>query len=296
MGVDEHGNYIDLDEYRAPGAKTIRLVYCRFNFRWNPEDLYGIPMVPIGSISSSSLMDSSYPPSYTCHGCGGSALRGPLIECDFCPFSWHLDCLNPPMTMTPPTSKKWLCPLHAKHIRLRRRERRRLLDGFFSTVYANSTFLQEIEDMDEVIISPAHTKSTSFMNASSYSGYLDSNGTSLPSTLSMKCNELNYSSDMSNSNSGILNNNIKLKEKESHSGRLLLSKSTGIKKRKQHSLPIASNSRIIKISLIVPELSVSQAFINCVEEEQREQEFLTGTFMNGLELLIDAIDKANNGY
>lgn len=50
-----------------------------------------------------------------CHHCGKSAVDGQrIISCDFCPLSWHLDCIGPmPMSNPPPTQKKWMCPAHA---------------------------------------------------------------------------------------------------------------------------------------------------------------------------------------
>lgn len=53
--------------------------------------------------------------SFLCQECGKSALRGSLIQCDFCPFSWHLDCLYPPLTCFPSHNRKWICPAHAEH-------------------------------------------------------------------------------------------------------------------------------------------------------------------------------------
>jgi hypothetical protein len=49
-----------------------------------------------------------------CHKCGKSALKGPIITCDFCPLSWHLDCMDPPMTAPLPPNKRWICPAHAE--------------------------------------------------------------------------------------------------------------------------------------------------------------------------------------
>lgn len=57
-----------------------------------------------------------------CHVCGKSALHGPIITCDFCPLSWHLDCLNPPMTHPLPPTKKWMCPTHAEYLMQKNRK------------------------------------------------------------------------------------------------------------------------------------------------------------------------------
>lgn len=40
------------------------------------------------------------------------ACIGHLIACDQCPLRWHLDCLDPPLTMAPPPSTPWTCPAH----------------------------------------------------------------------------------------------------------------------------------------------------------------------------------------
>ncbi|KAJ2235801.1 hypothetical protein H4R99_002926 [Coemansia sp. RSA 1722] len=50
-----------------------------------------------------------------CYRCGLSALHGPVIRCDYCPLSWHWDCLDPPLSAAPPSRKRWMCPNHADH-------------------------------------------------------------------------------------------------------------------------------------------------------------------------------------
>ncbi|XP_050300142.1 PHD finger protein 12 [Anthonomus grandis grandis] len=52
-------------------------------------------------------------PAKKCFECYKSCRVAPLIECDFCPSYFHLDCLDPPLT-TPPTTI-WMCPLHIEH-------------------------------------------------------------------------------------------------------------------------------------------------------------------------------------
>ncbi|KAI8641918.1 hypothetical protein BD408DRAFT_443903 [Parasitella parasitica] len=51
-----------------------------------------------------------------CYQCRKTALRKPMIGCDFCILHWHLDCLSPPMASPPNPSKKWRCPNHIEHI------------------------------------------------------------------------------------------------------------------------------------------------------------------------------------
>lgn len=57
-----------------------------------------------------------------CYHCSKSSQghpTRPIIQCDYCSESWHLDCLDPPLANPPARSwdgKKihdWMCPLHA---------------------------------------------------------------------------------------------------------------------------------------------------------------------------------------
>lgn len=49
---------------------------------------------------------------YFCYNCGGSGLHKEIINCDYCSLSWHLDCLDPPMTSIKKLGSKWKCPNH----------------------------------------------------------------------------------------------------------------------------------------------------------------------------------------
>ncbi|PGH02466.1 hypothetical protein GX51_04634 [Blastomyces parvus] len=59
----------------------------------------------------------------TCIRCGlTSNRRRPIIQCDYCPCSWHLDCLDPPRSNPPPQvpgsdnrALHWKCPNHIDH-------------------------------------------------------------------------------------------------------------------------------------------------------------------------------------
>lgn len=47
-----------------------------------------------------------------CHECHNTALTGqPIIPCNSCSLSFHLDCLDPPLSNPPPPGK-WKCPCH----------------------------------------------------------------------------------------------------------------------------------------------------------------------------------------
>lgn len=63
-----------------------------------------------------------------CYKCKGSAAPvGPgtaqglsigrkIVTCDYCPLSWHLDCLDPPAANMPNSQRKWMCPNHAAQV------------------------------------------------------------------------------------------------------------------------------------------------------------------------------------
>ncbi|WVQ80178.1 hypothetical protein IAT38_002283 [Cryptococcus sp. DSM 104549] len=78
------------------------------------------------------LRDGKHNP-IECHVCGGTALPKhstisdpeatwrQIVSCDYCPLSWHLDCMSPPMTNMPSAGRKWMCPNHAEHVMPKRR-------------------------------------------------------------------------------------------------------------------------------------------------------------------------------
>lgn len=49
---------------------------------------------------------------YFCYYCGESGINKEIINCDYCSLSWHLDCLNPPLTSVKKLGSKWKCPNH----------------------------------------------------------------------------------------------------------------------------------------------------------------------------------------
>ncbi|XP_076452960.1 PHD finger protein 12-like [Babylonia areolata] len=52
-------------------------------------------------------------PAKLCFTCSKSCRIGPLIQCDYCPLLFHMDCLTPPLTSLP--SGRWMCPNHVEH-------------------------------------------------------------------------------------------------------------------------------------------------------------------------------------
>jgi hypothetical protein len=58
-----------------------------------------------------------------CVACGQTSNgKRPIIQCDFCPCSWHMDCVDPPLAIPPHqragsdhTYLNWMCPNHIEH-------------------------------------------------------------------------------------------------------------------------------------------------------------------------------------
>ncbi|KAL7275175.1 hypothetical protein RUND412_001896 [Rhizina undulata] len=93
-----------------------------------------------------------------CHSCGKSAVDGQrIISCDFCPLSWHLDCILPvPMSNPPPSSKKWMCPAHADFLQPRRPKKAVVANTFLRRGFKNNGVIEieneEEETFDDVMI------------------------------------------------------------------------------------------------------------------------------------------------
>ncbi|KAG9245401.1 hypothetical protein BJ878DRAFT_419266 [Calycina marina] len=53
-----------------------------------------------------------------CHQCNQRALHPDraILPCHFCHLSWHLDCINPPMSKEPTMGKPFRCPAHIDDI------------------------------------------------------------------------------------------------------------------------------------------------------------------------------------
>ncbi|XP_064650463.1 PHD finger protein 12-like [Lineus longissimus] len=52
-------------------------------------------------------------PAKLCFTCSKSCRKAPLIQCDYCPLLFHLDCLYPPLTSMP--TGRWMCPNHPEN-------------------------------------------------------------------------------------------------------------------------------------------------------------------------------------
>jgi len=76
------------------------------------EQSISIDFAPLVSANGEALL---------CHAChknseptSPNASWRTLICCSVCSTPWHLDCLDPPLTV-PPVVRTWRCPLHAEH-------------------------------------------------------------------------------------------------------------------------------------------------------------------------------------
>ncbi|KAJ7309090.1 hypothetical protein JRQ81_008404 [Phrynocephalus forsythii] len=76
-------------------------------------------------------------PVKVCFTCSRSCRVAPLIQCDYCPLLFHMDCLDPPLTAMP--LGRWMCPNHIEHVVLNQKNmtlsnRCRVFDRFQDTI------------------------------------------------------------------------------------------------------------------------------------------------------------------
>ncbi|KAL7848343.1 hypothetical protein AOLI_G00230610 [Acnodon oligacanthus] len=89
-------------------------------------------------------------PVKVCYTCSRSCRLAPLIQCDYCPLLFHMDCLDPPLTAMP--TGRWMCPNHIEHLVLNQRSltlsnRCQLFDQFQDRISQHAVkvdFLQRI--------------------------------------------------------------------------------------------------------------------------------------------------------
>ncbi|KAI5624483.1 PHD finger protein 12, partial [Silurus asotus] len=89
-------------------------------------------------------------PVKVCYTCSRSCRLAPLIQCDYCPLLFHMDCLEPPLTAMP--TGRWMCPNHIEHLVLNQRNltlsnRCQLFDQFQDRISQHAVkvdFLQRI--------------------------------------------------------------------------------------------------------------------------------------------------------
>ncbi|XP_014052184.1 PHD finger protein 12 [Salmo salar] len=103
-------------------------------------------------------------PVKVCYPCGRSCRLAPLIQCDYCPLLFHMDCLDPPLTAMP--VGKWMCPNHIEHMVLKQRSlplsgRCQLFDQFQDRMSQHAVkvdFLQRVHRLNTPVRRGAHTQ------------------------------------------------------------------------------------------------------------------------------------------
>jgi hypothetical protein len=68
-----------------------------------------------------------------------------IIQCEYCPSAWHLDCLTPPLSTVKQLGKKWKCPNHADHLlpgRPRKLKRPNVIEVDQSRGYKNNGVIE----------------------------------------------------------------------------------------------------------------------------------------------------------
>lgn len=114
MASDKQGRYIDTTKVKSVRYRYIYIYIYIHNKNLITELLIirnGLPDRP----DYRQLTDRNGK-FRLCYYCRMTALKNPIVSCDFCPLYWHLDCLNPPLAIPPNPAKKWRCPNHIENI------------------------------------------------------------------------------------------------------------------------------------------------------------------------------------
>ncbi|CAL1529906.1 unnamed protein product [Lymnaea stagnalis] len=89
-------------------------ISCNKPLPGNSKRVYGKAAKNIPKKQAHELDNGLVPlPAKICFSCNKSCRIAPLIQCDYCPLLFHLDCLNPPLTSLP--TGRWMCPNHVEH-------------------------------------------------------------------------------------------------------------------------------------------------------------------------------------
>ncbi|CAB1348055.1 unnamed protein product [Coregonus sp. 'balchen'] len=106
-------------------------------------------------------------PVRVCFSCTRSCRMAPLVQCDYCPLLFHMDCLDPPLTAMP--TGRWMCPNHIEHLVLNQRSlsftsRCQLLDQFQDRISQHAVkvdFLRWVHRQNQPVRSGVHHKTKS---------------------------------------------------------------------------------------------------------------------------------------
>uniref|UniRef100_A0A671WXY6 PHD finger protein 12 n=1 Tax=Sparus aurata TaxID=8175 RepID=A0A671WXY6_SPAAU len=104
-------------QFQLPSELTCTTALPGSSKRRRKEELLGKPFRrPQHELDSNGLVPL---PVKVCFSCNRSCRLAPLIQCDYCPLLFHMDCLDPPLTALP--AGKWMCPNHVEHLVLNQR-------------------------------------------------------------------------------------------------------------------------------------------------------------------------------
>ncbi|KAM8904671.1 PHD finger protein 12 [Spinachia spinachia] len=104
-------------QFQLPSELTCTTALPGSSKRRRKEELIGKPFRrPQHELDPNGLVPL---PVKVCFSCNRSCRLAPLIQCDYCPLLFHMDCLNPPLTALP--AGKWMCPNHIEHLVLNQR-------------------------------------------------------------------------------------------------------------------------------------------------------------------------------
>uniref|UniRef100_H3CCX4 PHD finger protein 12 n=1 Tax=Tetraodon nigroviridis TaxID=99883 RepID=H3CCX4_TETNG len=104
-------------QFQLPSELTCTTALPGSSKRRRKEELLGKPFRrPQHELDSNGLVPL---PVKVCFSCNRSCRLAPLVQCDYCPLLFHMDCLDPPLTALP--AGKWMCPNHVEHLVLNQR-------------------------------------------------------------------------------------------------------------------------------------------------------------------------------
>ncbi|KAK7882710.1 hypothetical protein WMY93_028884 [Mugilogobius chulae] len=104
-------------QFQLPSELTCTTALPGSSKRRRKEELLGKPFRrPQHELDANGLVPL---PVKVCYSCNRSCRLAPLIQCDYCPLLFHMDCLDPPLTALP--AGKWMCPNHVEHLALNQR-------------------------------------------------------------------------------------------------------------------------------------------------------------------------------
>ncbi|XP_026227189.1 PHD finger protein 12 [Anabas testudineus] len=107
-------------QFQLPSELTCTTTLPGSSKRRRKEELLGKPFRrPQHELDPNGLVPL---PVKVCFSCNRSCRLAPLIQCDYCPLLFHMDCLDPPLTALP--AGKWMCPNHVEHLVLNQKSLR----------------------------------------------------------------------------------------------------------------------------------------------------------------------------